>query len=111
MKKPLVLLMAMAILGLLAAFVRAQPNVPAKWFRPDHRSAHPQTKACLPGYSRLFGRNPPTCYKDCPRGWSVYSNVTAGAKCVYCPPNYYVTSHPNGSYSCSRSTGQRVFGQ
>jgi hypothetical protein len=102
--KPATLLMVLlvsVILIVLAA--EAQQLIYARVSRPNHVMAN-TNRTCLPGYSRLFGSNPPVCFQNCPPGWSLYSHHISGAKCVICPVNYVIRHDPvNDVYTCVRA--------
>jgi hypothetical protein len=109
MKRAMILCLALAVLLALLVPALAAQTRPAKWYRPPHRMAGPGN-TCPQGYSRLFGRNPPTCYRNCQQGYSTQTNHISGAACVRCPNGYFVTKQPAGGFVCTRSSGG-VFGQ
>jgi hypothetical protein len=110
--KKAVIISGITILLGAGSLLPAADRVPAEYFYPKHilASTRPPIQ-CPPGYSRLFGRNPPTCYENCPPGWTVKSNVTAGAVCVRCPQGY-VPAYDGGfnSHWCQRIAGERGAG-
>ena len=107
MKKGIFILSVLSLMGTGNLPLEAADRTPAEHFYPKHILATTRPSIqCPPGYSRLFGRNPPTCYESCPPGWTVQSNVTSGAVCVRCPSGW-VPNYGGGTsgYWCSR-TGQ-----
>lgn len=82
MRKTVSIFIVVFVMGIGVIMAQASERIPAEHFRPNHVNARQPHNSCPQGYSRLFGRNPPTCYQNCPQGWSVRSNPTSGAVCV-----------------------------
>ncbi len=102
MIKVLMFLSTIALAGVGSLPVQAADRVQAEHFAPKHVLATTRPNIqCPQGYSRLFGKNPPTCYETCPQGWTVQSNVTTGAVCVRCPQGY-VPSYGGSGQWCSK---------
>lgn len=97
MKKGVLMLSVIFLMGADNLSGQAADQIQAEYFTPNHILAtKPPNIQCPQGYTRLFGKNPPTCYQNCPQGWTVKSNVTTGAVCVRCPPGF-VPSYGSGS--------------
>jgi hypothetical protein len=99
MKRALIWCLALAFVlaGLLPAL--AAPTAPARWYQPPHRMAG-KGNSCPRGWSRLFGRNPPTCFQNCQRGYRVMSSHISGASCVRCPRGYFPVKKRTGGFFC-----------
>jgi hypothetical protein len=97
MKKGVLAVSVIFLMGTPSLSLQAADRVQAEHFVPKHVHATTQPSIqCPQGYSRLFGRNPPTCYANCPQGWSVKTDVRTGAVCVRCPPGL-VPDYRSGS--------------
>lgn len=110
MKKFLSIALLSVLVGIAVSPSIAQVGGPARKYQPNHMMAF-QNRACPPGYARLFGANPPTCYQECQPGYEVHSSHISGAWCVACPPGCFVRKEasPN-TFSCWRNTGGGTFG-
>lgn len=96
------------LMGAASPSLQAADRVPAEYFVPKHILANTQPSVqCPPGHTRLFGRNPPTCFENCPPGWTVKTNVNTGAVCVRCPQGY-VPAYGTGSGEWCIRPGQIV---
>ena len=97
MKKVVLILSVIFLMGAENLSLQAADRIQAEHFTPKHIPATRQPNIqCPQGYSRLFGKNPPTCYQNCPQGWLVKSDVGTGAVCVRCPQGW-VPSYGGGS--------------
>ena len=107
MTRVFLILSTIFLIGIGNLPLQAADRIPAEHFFPKHilATTHPYNQ-CPQGYSRVFGRNPPTCYENCPQGWTVHTTVTTGAVCVRCPPGWiYSYGGDVSGYWCERSTG------
>ncbi|MCF8049554.1 MAG: hypothetical protein K9K65_19075 [Desulfarculaceae bacterium] len=109
MKPALILCLALTFMLAGVAPLLAASTRPAKWYNPQHRMAGPGN-SCPRGYSRLFGRNPPTCFRNCQRGYGVISSHISGASCVRCPRGYSPVKNQAGGFYCTapNNDGRRV---
>lgn len=83
-------------------------RVPSTHYQPPHRMADQPNNACPAGWSRLFGRNPPTCFQNCPPDYQIWSHHVSGAWCFWCPPGYSLDPADRERRWCCR---EMPFGQ
>ena len=72
----------------------ATEKIPSESYQPTHRMANLPNNACPAGWSRLFGRNPPTCFENCQPGRQMRSDHVSGAWCYRCPAGWVPTGDP-----------------